>query len=153
MPLPVARSYYDAVGASTVGLDCKDPSKAVQAAKEECDLNVIVKKYLRTGELPKARQGAYIDLVALPDYQVALNTVIAAEEAFYSLPADVRREFDNDPTKLVSFVGDNKNYARALELGLIPPKARAGGPASAPGQGAPGGVPASSQPLVEGSGQ
>jgi len=148
----IARSYFDAVGASNVGLDCKDPSKAIQSAKEECDLNVIVKKYLRTGELPNARQSAYIDLSGLPNYQEALNTVIAAEEAFYSLPAEVRREFDNDPTKLVSFVADNKNYAKAVELGLIPRKPLPAPPKAA-GQAAPGGVPASPQPLVEGSEQ
>ena len=143
MAKPVARDYFDCVGNSTVGVDCKDATKAVQSQKEECDINNIVKKYLRTGELPGARAAAFMDLTAVPKYQDALNQVIQAEEAFMELPAEVRSAFDNDPAKLIEASLDGKNRAKFIELGLIsPPSVKAGSPLPASGQDAPGGVPA-----------
>lgn len=144
MPSPVARAYFDAVGVSNVGLKCEDPSRTVQASKDECDLNVIIKKYLRTGELPEARKAAYMDLSEIPDLKGALDTVIAAEEAFMSLPASVRRYFDNDPVKLVEFSSDDKNYAKAAELGLVTPR-KLPDPVP-PGQGAPAPQPPAGGP-------
>lgn len=138
----VARGYYDVVGVDQGGLSCPEDSLSVQASKDDCDINNIVKKYLRTGELPGARQAAYLDLCALPNYQEALNTVIAAEEAFMMLPADVRREFDNDPSKVVSFLDDDRNYQKAVSMGLVTPRQPSNGIPAA-GQAAPGGVPAS----------
>lgn len=139
----VCRSFRELGSKRYADLECKDPSLAVQASKDEADLNVIVKKYLRTGELPQTRQVAYMDLSAMPNLQEALHMVADAEAAFMDIPADVRKYFDNDPVKLVAFASDDKNHAKAIELGLIPPPAP---PVSAAGQAAPGGVPASPQP-------
>lgn len=101
------------------GLKCEDKSLAVQASKDECDINTIVKKYLRTGELPGIRQVVYADISGLTDLQDALNTVIKAEEGFAALPAETRRFFDNDPVKLVEFAQDPANKEKAIELGLV----------------------------------
>lgn len=120
MALPVARSYFDAVGKSgDPGLKCEDVSLTVQASKDECDINIIVKKYLRTGELPGVRQGVYADLSQMIDLRDAIHMVNDAQQAFMELPAELRREFDNDPTKLVEFALDSKNKERAIALGLI----------------------------------
>lgn len=115
----VARSYFDAVGNSAdEGLKCEDPSLAVQSAKDDCDINNIVKKYLRTGELPEMRQAVYADVSELGDLRDATERVLAAEEAFMQLPAEVRRYFDNDPVRLVEFSQDPANLEKAVELGL-----------------------------------
>lgn len=130
----VAKSYFDVIGASQdEGLLCEDPSLAVQASKDECDINNIVKKYLRTGELPGQREGIYADLSGFGDLRDMMHAVNEAQQAFMELPAEVRRFFDNDPTKLVEFAQDDRNYDKAVELGLI--DKRSSPPAPAPGAG------------------
>lgn len=131
-----------------VKLVCEEPSLAVQASKEECDINVIVKKYMRTGELPGVRQAIYADISHYTNLQDALHQVAAAEEGFMSLPAEVRRYFDNDPVKLIEFAQDPANNAKAIELGLAEPKPqppRQPAPAPAP---AAGGAPVPPPPPV-----
>ena len=47
---------------------------------------------------------------------------MTAEEQFGALPANVRREFDNDPGKMLEFIQDPDNYERGVELGLFTPR-------------------------------
>ncbi|QKI28896.1 VP3 [Kummerowia striata gokushovirus] len=145
MAKPVARGYYDAVGDLTSeGLACKDETRAVQASRDETDINHIINKYLRTGELPQSRQGIFADIAHMKDLQGAIEEVELAKEAFMALPADVRRFFDNDPVKLVEFADDPANTTKLVELGLIDPPRK---PAPAPVQGAKAGTePASTPP-------
>lgn len=118
----VARGYFDAIGDSSIGLLCQDESLAVQASRDEVDINTIVNKYLRTGELPVQRQVIYADISEMGDLQACLERVSAAEEAFAQLPARIRRYFDNDPVRLVEFAADPANTEKAIELGLALPK-------------------------------
>ncbi|AXH77433.1 MAG: internal scaffolding protein [Microviridae sp.] len=143
----VARNRFSARDASGDIL-CSEPTLAVQASKDECDINVIVRKYLRTGELPGLRQGVYADLSGMVGLQDALHMVNEAEQAFMELPAEVRRYFDNDPVKLVEFASDSKNLEKAIELGLAekpvvtPPSQPV--PVPGAGQAPQNGVPAGS---------
>lgn len=140
----VAKNYFDVVGASQdEGLKCEDPTLTVQSSKDECDINVIVKRYLRTGELPGVRQGVYADISGLTDLRDAIHMVNDAEQAFMELPAELRREFDNDPTKLVEFAADPRNRDRAIELGLVDPPKK---PPFVPG--APAAAPAAAPPVT-----
>lgn len=116
----------------SVGISFEDASLTVQAPKEECDINNIISRYLRTGEPPEVRKGAYMDLSELPDFQTALEIVRVGEDAFLSLPADVRKYFDNDPSKLIAFSMDPANNAKAVELGLADKKAQSITPPSQP---------------------
>lgn len=132
----IARGYFDVVGLDQGGLACEDPSLTVQASKDECDINNIVNKYLRTGDIALLgqRQTVYADVSELGDLQDAYGRVMAAEEAFLSLPAEIRREFDNDPIKLVNFCSDPSNLPRAIELGLAPKPLEASSASSPAGQ-------------------
>jgi hypothetical protein len=86
-------------------LTCNDPSKAQQHAKEECDINTIVDRFLKTGALPPIRvPPTYSDFAEVFDLQTALNQVKAAQDSFNALPAGVRARFQNDPTKFVGYV-------------------------------------------------
>lgn len=122
-PLRTAYNYdMDSVSRET-GLDCSvEPSKTQQSFKEEVDINTIVERFGLTGQLPDdVRAPMEGDFVDVTDYQSALNAVIAADNAFMELPADVRAEFRNDPQRLMEFVADKKNHERAVELGLANP--------------------------------
>jgi phage internal scaffolding protein len=47
------------------------------------------------------------------------NTLIAAQNAFKTLPASIRKEFNNDPSQVIDFLNNPANKDKAIELGLI----------------------------------
>lgn len=105
-----------------------------QHMKDECDINRILKKYQKDGILRHVARfgGRYEDLPDNIDYQESLNAVMAAEQAFLSLPSSVRGRFENDPGRFLAFVGDPANENEMIELGLAtrrPPAEQSGGAA------------------------
>lgn len=92
-----------------------------QSHAAECDINTIVKNFLRGNGEPDVSwlDGVGADLIGLPDdYQSLLHRLNAAQDAFMSLPASVRARFENDPSKLVSFLSDDRNIPEAIALGI-----------------------------------
>ena len=112
---------YDLDAASNEsGLACEEPTLAQQHYKEECDINTILQKFSITGILPEAPLSPrYGDFSGISDYHTALNRVIAAQDEFEALPAQIRARFDNDPAKLIEFLDDEANRPQAEELGLV----------------------------------
>lgn len=124
---PFVRSPYNYdmnVAGDESGLKCLDPSLAVQASKDEVDINTIVRRFGLTGQLPEdVRAPVYGDFTEVVDYQTALNAVIAADASFMEMPADVRTRFGNDPQAFVEFCSDPKNVDEMRKLGLLVPEA------------------------------
>lgn len=116
---------YDTMQVSDeTGLKCEDPSLAQQNMKDECDINTIVRRFGLTGELPSGvRMPQYGDFTGVTDYHSALNAVIAAQDSFAQLPADVRARFGNDAASFVDFCMNEDNRAEAEKLGLVAAKA------------------------------
>jgi phage internal scaffolding protein len=112
---------YDKDAASNEsGLRCEDASLAQQHFKEECDINTILEKFNVTGLLPEQTLSPrYGDFSGIGDYHTALNRVIAAQEEFEALPAQIRAKFDNDPANLIEFLDDENNRPQAEALGLV----------------------------------
>lgn len=107
------------------GLKC-DPLEKVtkDSFAEECDINTIVRRFGLTGELPvNVRAPMYGDFTEAMDYRSALDAVMAAQESFMALPADVRQRFGNDPASFVDFCSDPRNRDEAVKLGLVLPSA------------------------------
>lgn len=104
------------------GLQCKDATRAQQSAKEECDINTIVRRFGVTGQLPLvAHVPNYGDFTGVDDYQSALEALKAADDAFMQMPAEVRKRFNNDPGVFVDFCSDPANLEEMRKLGLAPP--------------------------------
>ena len=112
---------YDTIAASNEsGLACEEPSLAQQQFKDETDINNILRQFNITGILPEAPLSPrYGDFTGIVDYHTALNAVIAAEDGFMELPADLRARFQNDPENLINFLNDESNKDEAIKLGLI----------------------------------
>jgi phage internal scaffolding protein len=112
---------YDTDAASNEsGLACEEPSLAQQHFKDECDINTILQKFNITGLLPESPLSPrYGDFTGIGDYHTALNRVMAAQDEFDALPAQIRARFENDPAKLIEFLGNEKNRPEAEELGLV----------------------------------
>lgn len=103
---------------------CKGPSKTRAEFQNECDINVIMKKYNKTGVLThyNQRPPRYVDNWEAPDFQSAMQLMIEANEAFMRLPASVRKDFDNDPQAFVAFAEDKDNLSKLREWGLAAPE-------------------------------
>jgi len=114
---------YDLDAASNEsGLHCEDATLTQQHFKDECDINNILRQFNITGLLPEnPLSPRYGDFTGISDYQTALNQVIAAEDEFMRLPADLRARFDNDPAQLIQFLENSDNKDEAIKLGLVNP--------------------------------
>lgn len=104
-------------------LECKDPSRTVQADLIDSDINVIVARFNVTGMAPQGmRIPEFADYEDVFDFQSAQNALIAAEQHFMALPAKVRAEFDNSPQEFLEFCSREENLPRMRELGLAIPE-------------------------------
>ncbi|AXH77494.1 MAG: internal scaffolding protein [Microviridae sp.] len=110
--------------ATPVMLHKDDFSRTRQEFADECDINNIMDRYDATGVISHVDQRTpmYIDVSDVPDLQSALRVLDEAQRAFMSLPAKVRKEFDNDVHEFVSFAENGENLAKMREWGLAPPE-------------------------------
>ena len=118
-----SRSMYVPHDPNEYGLDFPVPSLTRQEFKTDCDVNVLMKKYRDHGIVPTMRVGdpVYMDCSEVPDFSTAMQVFIEAEKAFMSLPADVRKQMDNDPAKFVEFSQNPENLEQMRKWGLAPP--------------------------------
>lgn len=112
-------------GSRRVAIDCSStdasPDMAKQSFKDESDINVILRRYADAGISPHRNNfdAFFADVSAVPDYHNAFHVVEQASEIFYSLPADLRARFDNDPSKYLNFAMDSANHDEMIKLGMI----------------------------------
>lgn len=119
------------------GTDCTgDPGLTDQSQAAETDVNLIVKRAIKSGVLPGIDvQKIYADVSGAMDYHTAKNLIINAENQFNSLDANVRIKFENDPAQFLAFVEDPKNAEELVNLGLAmakPEKLGSNPPPAAP---------------------
>lgn len=119
-------AYDDfSVDSFMTGLLCEDPSLAVQSARDEADINTIVKRFGLSGQLPTdVRAPEYADFLEVVDFQTAMNAIATANTAFMAMPADIRTRFGNDPHAFVDFCSDDDNLEEMKRLGLVVTKDR-----------------------------
>lgn len=101
-----------------------DVGKTRQDQAVDADINVIVKRYGLTGQLPLVRPKIPLEAdfrdAGEFDLGSALRFVREANDAFMAYPADVRAKFDNDPAKFVAFVENPVNKDECVRLGILP---------------------------------
>lgn len=104
-----------------------------QQFAEDADINVIVRRFGLTGQLPEnlqlPRSG---DFESVIDFHSAMNVVRQAQEEFMRVPADTRAYFGNDPGRMLAFVYDDRNRDEAIRLGLVPKPVEVPRPAEPP---------------------
>jgi phage internal scaffolding protein len=101
---------------------CVGEDMTKQSFKDDCDINVLLKRYQETGLLDGVRDAApqYLDATTL-DFQEAQFLVAQAHSVFAALPSQVRERFDNDPASLLQFVHDPANLEESIALGFVDP--------------------------------
>lgn len=74
----------------------------IQAWLPTCDMGIIMRQYLRTGDesILNRRAGFYADVSDLPkDYIALRNMLNDADQIFMSLPLEMREAFGHSPSK------------------------------------------------------
>lgn len=122
------------------------PGLTKQSHRDECDINVIMKRYEKSGVMPDfgGREGRYLDCTGI-EFREAMDILAKGKSVFHELPAHVRARFENDPAKMLDFVHDEANREEALAMGLLKPASEWADPdtgevapsAAAPSQPAP----------------
>lgn len=107
--MPISRTHFH------------DRSLTKQANKKECDINNIIAKFNKTGQLTHVRssEGQYADFDTL-DYHTAMNVITDAQGMFNDLPSNVRADFSNDPGQFVEFALNPDNNQAMQDYGLAP---------------------------------
>lgn len=105
------------------GLDCSHDGRTRQEFADDCDINVLLARYEKSGQFShfNSQEPAYLDVSNVPDLQASLTYLEEAKRAFMSLPATVRKEFDNDPVEFVKFAQDEANVDKMREWKLAKP--------------------------------
>ena len=90
-------------------------NRTKQGFRDETDVNAILKKAQRVGSISHLQKhGAfYGDFSDVPDLLAAKGRIDAGAGIFSELPAEVKREFDNDMFKFFAFVNDPQNVDHA----------------------------------------
>lgn len=95
---------------------------AIQSGKDDADINVIVKRFGLTGQMPRnvlaPMEG---DFSGVTDFQDAMNVLTRAQDTFMLMPPELRAELGHDPQRFVAFCSDDKNRERLKHYGLLRP--------------------------------
>lgn len=102
-----------------VAIKFEGNGRTKQSEKDACDVNLIVKRFIATGELPSGnmRSPVFGDVTGL-EFRGMMDVIAAAQAAFEALPASVRKRFANDPAEFVEFCSDAENASEMVKLGL-----------------------------------
>jgi len=103
-----------------VRLKTPEASRTKQAFKAECDINTVIARFLRTGQVDLAQrlEPRYGDCTGL-EFQSAMLKVKEAQTLFSELPSAIRGRFRNEPAEFLTFIQDPNNRAEATKLGLL----------------------------------
>ena len=105
-----------------------EPSKTKSEFAPQTEINGIVDRYLKTGQLPEStRTGNYIDTTVIPkDLIDSMELSKTAIQSFQQLPAKIRRFFNDEPETFLDWMSDPSNDTQAQEMGLKPSMNSAG---------------------------
>ncbi len=94
--------------------------RAKQSMKDECDVNLIVERFAKTGLISHLAEGVpqFVDVSELSDYRTVIEQVRKVDEYFAGLPAKVRSVFENDPSRFMDFLESGASAEDLKKLGL-----------------------------------
>jgi len=91
-----------------------------QSMRDECDVNLIMAKYVKTGFIDHVASGvpSFVDVSEMSDYRSALEHVREVGEYFDHMPAAVRKRFENDPAMFMAYLESGASDEDLEALGL-----------------------------------
>lgn len=125
----------------------EDLYEYIQSHADSVDIHIILKRFAMGDVSVLSRvQGTYGDFTQMPKtFAEALNTLVAAEQYFNSLPVEVRQRFNHNFNEFIASM-DSPSFAS--DMGITPPDPVSDQPVvpGATGSSAGTGVPASPAP-------
>lgn len=105
-----------------VGIDFTGRTSLTQQDHaSECDINVLVDRYLKAGmEFPSADN--YHNVIGLNDFQELADRYNSGKAAFATLPAKVRRYYNEDAAAFLKALNDPKEHTYLEHMGLLKKK-------------------------------
>lgn len=94
------------------------PTMTQQHFRNECDINWVYSRYVKTGVLPVKPGAFYGDFTSSFDYQSALDKINEADDLFMAIPSQIRMRFANDPAAFLKFTSDPANADELVRMGL-----------------------------------
>lgn len=139
--VPRIRSAYDGSRVRVRLICVEGEDRTQQQFKDECDINVLMSRYEKTGILPQGRDAPpqFLDVSSM-DFTTAMNQIAEVNGVFSQLDARTRARFENNPELMLEFLADPANEAEAVKLGLREAQKQAPvkGPDPKPAAGSPG---------------
>lgn len=103
------------------GITFEGVSRTQQHFKDDCDVNIIIDRFMKTGVAPQIAEGFhYSDVSEVGDFRQQMEAVRHGQETFESLPSQVREQFKNDAAAFFEFVSDPDNLSALQDMGLAP---------------------------------
>ena len=100
----------------------QNDGRTQQHQKDECDINLIIKRHSpeQLALMASQNEGNYGDATSV-DYHSAQNIIANANTMFNELPSDIRNQFNNDPATFLDFTANKENFAEMREMGIMSP--------------------------------
>ena len=100
----------------------QNDGRTQQHQKDECDINLIIKRHTpeQIALMATQNEGQYGDASSV-DYHAAQNIIANANTMFNDLPSEIRNQFDNDPALFLDFTSNEENYAEMRKMGIMSP--------------------------------
>lgn len=93
-----------------------------KSQKDNCDINKVVARAMKTGVIELKNRAPLVgDFADAPDFRTVCDLTKKANDAFYELPAALRKRFGHDPVEFVDFCSNPKNKEELIRLGLANP--------------------------------
>ena len=101
----------------------QNDGRTQQHQKDECDINLIIKRHTpeQIALMAIQNEGQYGDATSI-DYHAAQNIIANANTMFNDLPSEIRNQFDNDPALFLDFTSNEENYAEMRKMGIMSPE-------------------------------
>jgi phage internal scaffolding protein len=98
----------------------QNDGRTQQHQKDECDINLIIKRHTpeQIALMATQNEGQYGDATSV-DYHAAQNIIANANTMFNDLPSEIRNQFDNDPAIFLDFTSNEANYPEMIEMGIM----------------------------------
>lgn len=91
--------------------------RTIQAHRDQCDINLILKKFQEAGVKPEMDVNQqFADVSNMGDFRVAMNRIVEGQRTFDALDPQVRARFGNDAASFFKFAEDPKNREEVIEL-------------------------------------
>lgn len=103
-----------------VSFETEGESLTEQQFAEESTVIAKIRKYDSQGffDTINRNPAQYNDYSAVTDLASAIDKIDEARESFATIPSDIRKQFNNDPSEFFHFASDEKNFDKLVEMGL-----------------------------------